>query len=120
MPSRPLHLIWLLSLAALPAFAGAGAVEPPCDQYAASEQPRCLRLWKHLNQEAAEEVSQFGLAQLKRREAGKITQEQHLKENMEFIKRATDRRLKVLADRMAQNQDVPDRPEAGRGPRKSQ
>jgi hypothetical protein len=117
MPALPFHLIWLLSLA-LPAFAG--AVEPPCDQYAASEQPRCLRLWKQLNHEAAEEVSQFGLAQLKRREAGKITQEQHLKENMEFIKRATDRRLKVLADRMAQNQDAPDRPEAGRPPRKSQ
>lgn len=114
-----LPLLWLLSLV-LPDSAGAGAAEPPCDHYAASEQPRCQRLWKQLNQEAAEEVSQFGLAQLKRRESGKITQEQHLKENMAFIKQATDKRLRLLADRMAQNRDVPARPDAGRAPRKSQ
>jgi hypothetical protein len=113
-------LILLFSLVSLAPPASAGSVEPPCDQYAASEQPRCQRLWKQLNREGAEEVSQFGLAQLKRREAGKITQEQHLKENMEFIKQATDKRLKLLAERMALNQDAPARPDTGRARGKSQ
>lgn len=98
----------------------AGAAEPPCDRYPASDQPRCQRLWAQLNREAAAEVSQFGLAQLKRREDGKITAEQHLKENMDFIKQSTDKRLKLLSERMAQKQDAPAPPGSGKAPPKSQ
>jgi hypothetical protein len=93
----PLIATALLSSPVWPAQA-----EPPCDRYQQAQQARCLQLWKQLNREAAAEVAQFGLDQLKRRQAGTITQEQHLKENMEFIKRSTDKRLKLLSEQMAQ------------------
>jgi hypothetical protein len=79
----------------------AWAVDPPCDTYPAAKQPRCAEIWKALNQEDGPSIAQFGLDQLKRREEGKITAEQHLAQNMEFIKLSTDRRLARLKDRMA-------------------
>jgi hypothetical protein len=47
-------------------------------------------------------IAQFGLDQLKRREEGKINAEQHLGENMAFIKQSTEKRLQRLKQRMEQ------------------
>jgi hypothetical protein len=41
------------------------------------------------------------LDQLKRREQGQITAEQHLAQNMDFIKQSTEKRLARLNQRMA-------------------
>ncbi len=79
----------------------AWAADPPCDKYPAAKQPRCAEIWKALNEEDGPSVAQFGLDQLKRREEGKITAEQHLAQNMEFIKHSTDKRLARLKERMA-------------------
>ncbi|MGQ0810839.1 MAG: hypothetical protein ACT4OO_06390 [Nitrospiraceae bacterium] len=57
-------------------------------------------MWKQLNAESVNEVARFGLAQQQRRDEGKITAEQHLQENMAFIKESTDKRLKLLGDKM--------------------
>jgi hypothetical protein len=57
-------------------------------------------LWKQINDEAVTEMAQFGTSQLKRREEGKITAEQHLQENMAFIKQSGEKRLKLLGERM--------------------
>jgi hypothetical protein len=46
-------------------------------------------------------IAQFGLDQQKRREEGKINAEQHLGENMAFIKQSTEKRLARLKERMA-------------------
>ena len=62
---------------------------------------RCAAIWKELNAQGEAEVAQFGLAQQKRRDEGKITAEQHLRENIAFIKQATEKRLKLLEERMA-------------------
>jgi len=78
----------------------AWAVDPPCDKYPATKQAKCATVWKELNQEDGPSISQFGLAQLKRREEGKINAEQHLAENMTFIKQSTDKRLERLRVRM--------------------
>lgn len=78
----------------------AWAVDPPCDKYPATKQTKCVAVWKELNQEDGPSISQFGLAQLKRREEGKINAEQHLAENMTFIKQSTDKRLERLRVRM--------------------
>ena len=77
------------------------ATDPPCDRYPSSKQGRCQAIWKELNDQAVSEVAQFGLAQQRRRDAGQLTAEQHLAENMAFIKQSTERRLKRLAERMA-------------------
>ncbi|HJU04359.1 MAG TPA: hypothetical protein VJ692_04350 [Nitrospiraceae bacterium] len=77
-----------------------GWADQPCDRYPASKQRRCETLWKQINDEAIGEMAQFGTDQLKRREEGKITAEQHLKENMAFIKQSGERRLKLLGERM--------------------
>jgi len=98
------YAILLLVLLSLVRPSSAVPAEPPCDTYPPPRQPRCEQLWKQLNQEAVSEISQFGLAQLKRRQEGTLSQEQHLKENMEFIKQSTDKRLKALSERMAQDQ----------------
>jgi hypothetical protein len=45
---------------------------------------------------------EFGSTQLKRREAGTITPEQHLQQNMDFIKHSAEKRLKLLSERMNQ------------------
>jgi len=78
----------------------AWAADPPCDKYPAAKQTKCAAVWKALNEEDAPSISQFGLAQLKRREEGKINAEQHLAENMTFIKQSTDKRLERLRARM--------------------
>ena len=74
--------------------------EQPCDRYPTSKQQRCETLWKQINDEAVDEMAQFGTNQLKRREEGRITAEQHLKENMAFIKQSGEKRLKLLGERM--------------------
>ena len=49
------------------------AADPPCDTYPAAKQPRCSEIWKDLYKEDGPVIAQFGLDQLKRREAGNIT-----------------------------------------------
>jgi len=77
------------------------AVDPPCDSYPPAKQPRCMEIWKELYKEDGPVIAQFGLDQLKRREQGQITAQQHLAENMNFIKQSTDKRLARLNERMA-------------------
>lgn len=77
------------------------AADPPCDTYPVMKQITCATIWKSLNQEDGPIIAQFGLDQLKRREEGKITGEQHLGENMAFIKQSTEKRLARLKERMA-------------------
>ena len=78
----------------------AWAADPPCDKYPVAKQTKCAAIWKALNQEDGPSIAQFGLAQLKRREEGKISAEQHLAENMTFIKQSTQKRLERLQARM--------------------
>ena len=77
------------------------AVDPPCDVYPPAKQVRCMEIWKDLYQEDGPVIAQFGLDQLKRREEGQITPEQHLAQNMDFIKQSTQKRLARLNERMA-------------------
>ncbi|HMU55640.1 MAG TPA: hypothetical protein PKA61_11560 [Nitrospira sp.] len=77
------------------------AADPPCDRYPPAKQARCADIWKGLNREDGPAIAQFGLEQQRRRDAGQITAEQHLAQNMEFIKRSTERRLERLKERMA-------------------
>jgi hypothetical protein len=93
----------LLVLFGLAIHAGVEAkpVDPPCDKYPPAKQSRCAEIWKELNLEDGPIISQFGLDQLKRREEGKITAQQHLAENMTFIKQSTEKRLERLKERMA-------------------
>lgn len=79
----------------------AWAADPPCDKYPIVMQTKCAAIWKSLNQEDGPVIAQFGLDQLKRREEGKINAEQHLGENMAFIKQSTEKRLARLKERMA-------------------
>jgi len=79
----------------------AWAADPPCDKYPIVLQMKCAAIWKSLNQEDGPIIAQFGLDQQKRREEGKINAEQHLGENMAFIKQSTEKRLARLKDRMA-------------------
>ena len=76
------------------------AVDPPCDVYPPAKQARCMQIWKDLYQEDGPIIAQFGLDQLKRREQGQITAQQHLAENMDFIKQSTEKRLARLNERM--------------------
>ena len=93
---RSLSLSLLLVLSA----AGGAAAEQPCEPYPESQQKRCTALWKQINAETGPEVAKFGLDQLKRREEGKITAEEHLQENMAFIKQHAEKRMKLLKERM--------------------
>lgn len=79
----------------------AGAADPPCDKYPVAKQSRCTQIWKELNQEDGPVIAQFGLDQQKRRDEGQINAQQHLSENMAFIKRSTEKRLERLKARMA-------------------
>ena len=92
-----LAVIAILSFCGAPAW----AVDPPCDKYPAAKQTRCTEIWNGLNNEDGPAIAQFGLDQQKRRDAGTINAEQHLAENMRFIKRSTERRLERLRERMA-------------------
>lgn len=77
------------------------AGDPPCDTYPPSKQARCGEIWKELNKEDGPIIAQFGLDQQKRREEGKINAQQHLAENITFIKQSTDKRIERLHARMA-------------------
>jgi hypothetical protein len=77
------------------------AVDPPCDVYPLDKQARCMEIWKDLYQEDGPIIAKFGLDQLKRREEGQITAEQHLAQNMDFIKQSTQKRLARLNERLA-------------------
>jgi hypothetical protein len=77
------------------------AADPPCDKYPPAKQARCAEVWKELNSEDGPSIAAFGLAQQKRRDEGKINAEQHLAENMAFIKQSTEKRLVRLDARMA-------------------
>ena len=79
----------------------AWAADAPCDKYPVAKQTKCAETWKALNQADGPSIAQFGLDQLKRREEGKINAEQHLGENMAFIKQSTEKRLARLKERMA-------------------
>jgi hypothetical protein len=74
--------------------------DPPCDRYPSIRQKRCKTIWKQINAETESEVAKFGMDQLKRRQEGRITAEQHLQENTAFIKQSAERRLKLLHERM--------------------
>ena len=91
----------ILLVSALTAAPHAEATDPPCDKYPVAKQATCAAIWKSLNQEDGPSIAQFGLDQLKRREEGKINAEQHLGENMAFIKQSTEKRLARLKERMA-------------------
>jgi len=97
--SRGSLSVTLLTLALAAAF-HAEAADPPCDKYPVAKQTACAAIWKSLNQEDGPVIAQFGLDQLKRREEGKINAEQHLGENMAFIKKSTENRLERLRVRM--------------------
>lgn len=92
-------VVLTLSLANTPS--ATAAADPPCDKYPPAQQPRCAEIWKALNKEDGPGIAQFGLDQQKRREEGKINAQQHLAENMTFIKQATEKRMERLKERMA-------------------
>jgi hypothetical protein len=75
-------------------------VGPPCDKYPTAKQSRCTEIWKELYKEDGPTIAQFGLDQQKRRDEGKINAQQHLAENMTFIKQSTDKRIERLKERM--------------------
>jgi hypothetical protein len=77
------------------------AADPPCDKYPPAKQLRCAEIWKELNKEDGPIIAQFGLDQQKRRDEGKINAQQHLAENMIFIKQSTKKRIERLKERMA-------------------
>jgi hypothetical protein len=77
------------------------AADPPCDKYPPAKQLRCAEIWKELNKEDGPVIAQFGLDQQKRRDKGKINAQQHLAENMIFIKQSTEKRIERLKERMA-------------------
>ena len=82
-------------------WSSAWAADPPCDKYPVAKQTTCAAIWKALNQDDGPSIAQFGLDQQKRREEGKMNMEQHLGENMAFIKQSTEKRLARLKERMA-------------------
>lgn len=77
------------------------AADPPCDKYPITKQTRCAEIWSEFNKEDGPIIAQFGLDQQKRREEGKINAQQHLAENMVFIKQSTEKRIERLKERMA-------------------
>jgi hypothetical protein len=77
------------------------AADPPCDKYPTPKQSRCAEIWAELNKEDGPIIAQFGLDQQKRRDEGKINAQQHLAENMIFIKQSTEKRIARLKERMA-------------------
>ena len=79
----------------------ASAADPPCDKYPPAKQSRCAEIWKELIKEDGPIIAQFGLHQQKRRDEGTINAQQHLAENMTFIKQSTDKRIERLKERMA-------------------
>ena len=82
--------------------ADAKSADPPCDKYPPAKQQRCAEVWQELNKEDGPLIAQFGLDQQRRRDEGKINAQQHLAENMTFIRQSTEKRLERLKTRMAQ------------------
>ncbi|WHZ25672.1 MAG: hypothetical protein OJF51_000467 [Nitrospira sp.] len=78
----------------------ASAADPPCDRYPPAKQSRCAEIWAELNKEDGSIIAQFGLDQQKRRDEGTINAQQHLAENMIFIKQSTEKRIERLKERM--------------------
>lgn len=93
--------VWAALLSVAIMSSQAPAADPPCDKYPAAKQSRCADIWKELNKEDGPAIAQFGLDQQKRRDAGQINAQQHLSENMAFIKQSTEKRLERLKARMA-------------------
>ena len=92
--------LWILTTSLAAQTALVLAADPPCDKYPVMKQLRCTELWNELNKEDGPLIAQFGLDQQKRREEGKISAQQHLAENMTFIKGSTEKRIKRLKERM--------------------
>jgi hypothetical protein len=104
MNRRMIQSWWNLSalIISLPLTASVSwAADPPCDKYPPAKQSRCAEIWKELNKEDGPIIAQFGLDQQKRRDEGKINAQQHLAENMIFIKQSTEKRIERLKERMA-------------------
>ena len=98
-----MNQLWcsLIALILSLAITSTSAANPPCDAYPPAKQSRCLEIWTALNKEDGPSIAQFGLDQQKRREEGKINAQQHLAENMNFIKQSTEKRIERLKERMA-------------------
>ena len=94
-------ILVVLTLSLANTASSTSAADPPCDKYPPTQQPRCAEIWKALNMEDGPTIAQFGLDQQKRREEGKINAQQHLAQNMTFIKQATEKRMERLKERMA-------------------
>ena len=97
------HRWWFFALLITPLLTASSlsAADSPCDKYPATKQARCAAIWKELNKEDGPIIAQFGLDQQKRRDEGKINAQQHLAENMIFIKKSTEKRIDRLKERMA-------------------
>ena len=101
MESRPVKQLAVTMALLGPMMNTAWAGDPPCDKYPAPKQARCAEIWSALNKEDGPVIARSGLDQLKRRENGELTAEQHLAQNVEFIKQSTEKRLAKLKERMA-------------------
>jgi hypothetical protein len=104
MKTRLDHYCWSISALLISSFLIASvsaATDPPCDTYPFAKQSRCAEIWKELNKEDGPIIAQFGLDQQKRRDEGKINAQQHLAENMIFIRQSTEKRIARLKKRMA-------------------
>ena len=77
------------------------SADKPCDEYPPAKQTRCQEIWRQLNAEDEPIIARFGLDQQRRRDAGEITQSQHIQQNFDFIQKSTQHRLKRLRARMA-------------------
>lgn len=93
-------MIYFLLTPPLLEMSGVAWAEQPCDRYPSNKQARCEGLWKEINAESVAEMAQFGMDQLKRRQEGKISREQHLQENSMFIRQSAEKRLRLLSERM--------------------
>ncbi len=89
--------IWIGILIVLPP---AVRADKPCDDYPVDQYTRCEQHWKQINREAEAEMAAFGLRQLERRRNGTISADQHLSENIAFIKASGEKRLRLLRERM--------------------
>jgi hypothetical protein len=94
-------IVCVIGMASVSLAGAPPAVTPPCDKYPTAKQSRCTEIWKDLNKEDGPIIAQFGLDQQKRRDEGKINPQQHLAENMIFIKQSTEKRIERLKERMA-------------------
>ena len=104
MKTRVGHSWWSIVSLLISSFLTASvsaATDPPCDKYPSAKQSRCAEIWKELNKEDGPIIAQFGLDQQKRRDEGKINAQQHLAENMIFIRQSTEKRIARLKERMA-------------------